>query len=226
MDGADGTELPPLVGPARRVRRGARAVQALLGQIEAAMERGSAAHTQHLNNHVAAQLRQQSEYRMYVMAVDALHFRQRLAREEAGALATRLRRVLNRAYGDGYQIYSMLVPSPHFPAYAATEPDREYSLDALEEMAQEMRLCAQQEAGEAPAQTEAASPLQRCLAHSQDHLRSYHALLRQTAEDLMLMHAREVDHLHRQARALAQLLDVPGSPSEPGAAAEPEPGAP
>ena len=73
-------------GAARRVRRAAHAVQALLSQIDSALERGHVAHTQHLNNQVASQLKDRSEFRMYVMAVDAMHFRQRLAREETDAI--------------------------------------------------------------------------------------------------------------------------------------------
>ena len=217
-DPADPTEsTDPAPGAfaatARSVRQAADALQALLNDIHTSLENRDAIHTQHLHNDTAAQLRDRSEYRMYVMAGDAMHFRQRLARAEADGLGARLRRVLNRIYGDCYQIYRLLLaPQPRFPAYAATEPDKVYPLGAVEEMVREMHRGA---AGGGGAQQQqrpppAATPLERCLVHSRDHLRSYNALLRQTGHDLMLMHAREVDHLHRQARALAQLLDITG----------------
>ena len=47
--------------------------------VQSALDRGGVEHMQQLNSSTASHLRNRSEYRMYVMAVDALHFRHGLA---------------------------------------------------------------------------------------------------------------------------------------------------
>ena len=142
MTGATTTPTGTLEDAARLVHGRARGVQALLARLEQELERGHVQHAQTLNDDTATQLRNRSEYRMYVMAVDAMHFRQRVARMEVDGLQARLRRVLNRIYGDCYQIYRILVPRARFPEYVITQPERVYPLSAVEEMAHAMQAAA------------------------------------------------------------------------------------
>ena len=150
---------------------------------------------------------------MYVMAVDALHFRHGMAGAELLQLRRLLRRLGNRTYGDCYIIYKLSVEHARFPSYHAIDAGKEYPLESMEDMMMEMEQLARSHtvSETAPPHTGEThtTPLERCIAHSTAYIHSYNALLLQTATDLMLMHEKEILHLEAQTEALARLLGIP-----------------
>ena len=196
----------------------AQRVSARFQAVQSALDRGGVEHMQQLNSSTASHLRNRSEYRMYVMAVDALHFRHGLAGAELLQLRRLLRRLGNRTYGDCYIIYKLSVEHARFPSYHAADAGKDYPLESMEDMMAEMEQLARSHTARAAAPPHTGethtTPLERCIAHSTAYIHSYNALLLQTATDLMLMHEKELLHLEAQTEALARLLGLPPSSVE------------
>ena len=69
-------------------------------------------------------------------------------------------------------------------------------------MVSEIMVLAERQPCLAPSTT----ALDRCIAHSNEYAQSYNTLVLQTCHDLMLMHEKELLHLHAQVEQLQQLL--------------------
>ena len=184
----------------------------------AAIEKRRAAdlieHRRRLQGETAKRLQHTSEYCMYIMAVDLLHFRQQtLVGQGLKSYRAQLQSSINRVYGDSYRLFTRCkTPSAEtFPPYQAAKPQVQYSIDLLSPIVQHI-LKSTQMARRAPAAEPPDAPtfsmttvIDRCVNHSEEYLQRYSAMLLQSCHDMLQMHLDSLRILQQQVQCMQQL---------------------
>lgn len=192
-------------------------VQGLETQLAVIEKRRSAdllEHRRRLQGETAKRLQHTSEYCMYIMAVDLLHFRQQtLVGQGLKSYRAQLQSSINRVYGDSYRLFTRCkTPSAEtFPPYQAAKPQVQYSIDLLSPIVQHI-LKSTQMARRAPAAEPPDAPtfsmttvIDRCVNHSEEYLQRYSAMLLQSSHDMLRMHLDSLRILQQQVQCMQQL---------------------